>query len=165
MKYNEFNVATKAKRRKGRGIAAGRGKTAGRGTKGQNARTGGGTRLGFEGGQTPLFQRIPKQKGFKSFKKKKQVVYSSALNELSASKKIDLQLLLAEGLIKNDKSGVKIIKNGEPVSKKFNIEVQAISESVRAEVTKAGGSVKIVPLAEKTVKKSAKVIDTKTDKK
>lgn len=142
MKINEITQSTTKKRRKGRGIAAGRGKTAGRGTKGQKARKSGGVRLGFEGGQTPLFQRIPKQKGFRSFKPKLEIVYSSELNNFSGA--VTAEKLFEKKLLTSPTASFKVIKNGDSVSKKVSLSANGVSKSVQSEIESAGGSVTIV---------------------
>lgn len=142
MKINEISSTNTTKRRKGRGISAGRGKTAGRGTKGQKARKSGGVRLGFEGGQTPLFQRIPKSKGFKSFKPVAEEVYSSELNSMSG--KVDGKVLAKKSLITSETAKFKVIKRGDAISKKIELTANGVSKSVEKEITSAGGSVTIV---------------------
>src|SRR5579863_2024931 len=114
MKYHELStVQPKSKSRVGRGIAAGQGKTAGRGTKGQKSRTGSSRRPGFEGGQTPLMQHLPKLRGFQSHKMPAEVVYTSQLNSLSA-KTIDTSVLAGAGLITSPYVNVKLLVKGEP---------------------------------------------------
>lgn len=145
MKYNELNVtASKTRKRVGRGIAAGQGKTAGRGTKGQNSRTGKKLKATFMGGQGQLVQRIPKQKGFKSFRAPAQVVY---LDELEAfdGKTVDNTTLFAAGLIATPYHTVKIISRGE-LSAKVTLKVQAASASVVESVKKAGGTFERTPV-------------------
>jgi large subunit ribosomal protein L15 len=143
MKYNELKVVkNKDAKRVGRGIAAGGGKTAGRGTKGQNARTGGGVRLGFEGGQTPLMQRLPKNRGFRSIHAKTENIYTSQLDQF-AGKTADNASLFAAGLISNPYDKVKLIVQGE-VTKKVTVKLQAASKSAIEAITKAGGTFEIV---------------------
>jgi large subunit ribosomal protein L15 len=164
MKINELQVhKSKSAKRVGRGIAAGQGKTAGRGTKGQGARTGYRKRPGFEGGQNPLMQRLPKLPGFRSMKPKAEVVYTGQLDAL-ASKTIDAEALAKAGLITNAYVRVKVIANGE-VTKKVALKVQGISASALAAVQKAGGSFEQVAInarpasvkkAEKKEKKATK---------
>lgn len=142
MKYNELNITANQKpTRVGRGIAAGRGKTAGRGTKGQNARTGGGVRPGFEGGQNPLMSRLPKLRGFRAVRPKAEVVYTSQLNNLGA--KIDNAELAQSGIITSEFVRVKIVLNGE-VSKKVAVATQGASQAAIKAIEKAGGSFKMV---------------------
>ena len=139
MKYNELTTAkNKSARRVGRGIAAGQGKTAGRGTKGQMARTGSSKRPGFEGGQNPLMQRLPKLPGFKSKAIKPEVVYTGQLDAF-AGKTADAESLAKAGLISNPFVAVKVITRGE-VTKKVTVKAAAISASALEAVQKAGGS-------------------------
>ncbi|MDZ7744947.1 MAG: 50S ribosomal protein L15 [Candidatus Saccharibacteria bacterium] len=138
MKYNQLNTKSHTKKtRAGRGIAAGRGKTAGRGTKGQNARTGGGVRPGFEGGQNPLLQRIPKLRGFISARKAAEVVYTNQLGSLKSN--VDNFTLFDAGLVSSPHTKVKLLLKGE-VSKKFDIKLQSASKQAIEVVQKAGGS-------------------------
>lgn len=137
-KYNELQVsANKGKIRVGRGISAGRGKTAGRGTKGQNARTGKKLRTMFQGGQRPLAQAIPKNRGFKSLKAPAQVVYTDLLNSLSGT--VDNFALYEAGLVATPFHTVKVITRGE-VTAKITLKVQAASKSAQEAIKKAGGS-------------------------
>lgn len=139
MKIHELDLTKKkAKTRVGRGISAGKGKTAGRGTKGQNARTGKKLSAGFEGGQNPLMQRIPKLKGFKSKRAKAQVVYTENL-QLVKSKVIDNFTLTEYGLIAQPYHSVKIITRG-PVAGAYTVKTQSISASALELLQKAGGS-------------------------
>jgi large subunit ribosomal protein L15 len=138
MKYNELTIdSNKKSTRVGRGIAAGGGKTAGRGTKGQNSRTGGGVRPGFEGGQNPLMNRIPKLRGFRAVRPKAEVVYTSQLNTLGA--KIDNAILAEAGIITNEFVRVKVVLNGE-VTKKVAVSTQGASKTAIEQIKKAGGS-------------------------
>lgn len=138
MKYNELDaVAKKSAKRVGRGISAGRGKTAGRGTKGQNARTGGGTRPGFEGGQNPIMKRLPKLPGFRSIRVKAENVYTGQLDAVGGT--VDNFTLFNAGLVSSPYTRVKLILKGD-VSKKINVKLQSASESAIAAVQKAGGS-------------------------
>lgn len=115
MKFHDLELrAKKTTKRVGRGIGSGHGKTAGRGTKGQNARTGGGVRVGFEGGQNPLLQRIPKQRGFKSMSPKAQVVHTDQLGHFKAGSEVTTEALFRAGLINDPKLPVKILGRGKP---------------------------------------------------
>ena len=139
MSYNELNITKhKSAKRLGRGIAAGGGKTAGRGTKGQNARTGGGVRQGFEGGQTPLMQRLPKLRGFNSHRATIETVYTSQLNAFSG-KTADNATLAAAGILASPFSKAKLVVNGD-VTVKVTVKLQAASASSVEAVKKAGGS-------------------------
>ncbi len=139
MKYHELQTSkTKNAKRVGRGIAAGQGKTAGRGTKGQMSRTGSKKKPGFEGGQNPLMQRLPKLHGFKSFKHPAEVVYTGQLNDIAA-KTIDTTALAEAGLITNPYVRVKLIVRGD-ITKKVAVKLQAASETAIAAIQKAGGT-------------------------
>jgi large subunit ribosomal protein L15 len=140
MKINQLSV-TKSKDRKrvGRGISAGGGKTAGRGTKGQKARTGKKLHPSFEGGQTPFIQKVPKNKGFRSFRLRPQVVYTADLNTLSGE--VTNQTLFEAGLITNPNNNVKVIKSSDPLTaKKLSLKIQKITKGALAELEAAGGS-------------------------
>jgi large subunit ribosomal protein L15 len=169
MKFNELQIdKNKAPKRVGRGISAGQGKTAGRGTKGQKSRTGYSKRPGFEGGQNPLMQRLPKLPGFKSKRTKAEVVYTGQLDAFSG-KTIDAEALAKAGLVTNPYVKLKIITNGE-VTKKVTIKAQAISASALAAVQKAGGSFEKVevsarPTPAKKTEKLAAVKETRLAKK
>lgn len=146
MKYNELNI-TKAKsaKRVGRGIAAGQGKTAGRGTKGQMSRTGSSRRPGFEGGQNPLMQRLPKLPGFKSHKVQAENVYTGQLDAVKA-KVIDAAALAEAGLVTNPYVRVKLLVKGD-VTKKVDVKLQGASTAAIAAVQKAGGTFEKVAVA------------------
>ena len=138
MKYNDLQAsANKKSIRAGRGIAAGRGKTAGRGTKGQNSRTGKKLRAMFQGGQRPLAQAVPKNRGFKSLKAPAQVVYADNLNTMSGL--VDNMTLFEAGMIATPFHTVKIIGRGE-LTAKLDVKVQAASKSVKEAILKAGGT-------------------------
>lgn len=139
MKYNELTTNTnKSAKRVGRGIAAGQGKTAGRGTKGQMSRTGAKKRPGFEGGQNPLAQRLPKLQGFRSHKPKAENVYTGQLDQF-AGKTADSFAFAEAGLISNPFVRIKLIAKGE-VTKKVTVKLQAASASAIAAVEAAGGT-------------------------
>lgn len=143
MQYHQLTSSKKkSPKRVGRGIAAGQGKTAGRGTKGQGARTGFSKRPGFEGGQNPLMQRLPKLRGFRSFRVKAENVFTDELEKVGAT--ITNEVLAAKGLVSNPYAPVKLLHRGE-VSKKFTIELQAASVNAIEAVQKAGGTFKAVP--------------------
>lgn len=142
MKYNELaSPIAKSKKRVGRGIAAGQGKTAGRGTKGQMSRTGSSKRPGFEGGQNPLMQRLPKLHGFKSHKVVAENVYTDQLDALAPT--VTNESLAAKGLVSNPYVTVKLLSRGE-VTKKVTVSLQAASASAIEAVQKAGGEFKQV---------------------
>lgn len=139
MKFNELNVERhKSGKRVGRGISAGQGKTAGRGTKGQKARTGSSKKPGFEGGQNPLMQRLPKLRGFKSHKIPAETVYTGQLEQFGA-KIVDTAVLAEAGLISNPYVSVKLLKGGD-LTKKVTVKLQAASQTAIDAVQEAGGS-------------------------
>lgn len=143
MKFNELKL-TRAKKPKrvGRGISAGGGKTAGRGTKGQGSRKSGGVRPGFEGGQMPIYMRIPKLRGFKSHRPPVAEVTTGQLESLGKAK-VDANVLAEKGLIESPFVKVKLIVNGK-LSKKVDVNLPAASEAAKSMVEKAGGSFKKV---------------------
>ena len=135
--------ARHAKKRLGRGIGSGLGKTAGKGTKGQNARSGGGVRPGFEGGQLPLFQRHPKR-GFKSLNRVEySIVNVEQLNQFRAGSVVDVEKLIEAGLVKDAVNGVKILGNGK-LEKKLTVKANKFSESAKQAIEAAGGSVEVI---------------------
>ena len=139
MKYNELQVSkNKAPKRVGRGIAAGQGKTAGRGTKGQNSRTGSSRRPGFEGGQNPLMQRLPKLRGFTSHRVAPETVYTGQLDALKA-KTVDNDALAAAGLASSAFVSVKLLVKGDLKTAK-TVKLQAASAQAIEAVEKVGGS-------------------------
>ena len=146
MKYNELEITSnKSGKRVGRGIAAGQGKTAGRGTKGQKSRTGKKLRAGFEGGQNPLMQRLPKLPGFRSFRVKPALVYTGQL-EVFGSKVVDNAVLAEAGIIPSAFGRVKLVIKGE-LTKKVQVKLQAASEAAIEAVQKAGGSFEKIEIA------------------
>ncbi len=135
--------STHVDKRKGRGHATGNGKTAGRGHKGQKARSGGGVRIGFEGGQMPLARRIPKR-GFNNiFAKPLEAVNVSELDKFEDGAVIDAAALLGAGIISKCKYGVKILGNGE-ITKKFDVKAAAFSETAKQKIEAAGGKAEVV---------------------
>lgn len=150
MKYNQLQVTrNKSSRRVGRGIAAGRGKTAGRGTKGQKSRTGSSRRPGFEGGQTPLMQRLPKLPGFTSHRPVTETIYSGQLAEVGTN--VDNFSAFEAGLVSSPHVKVKLILKGD-VSKKHVVALQGASQQAVAAVQKAGGSFKATPQVKRIAK-------------
>ncbi len=138
MKYNELKTeAHRRKTRVGRGISAGGGKTAGRGTKGQGSRTGKGRRPGFEGGQNPMVQRIPKLRGFTRFWQKPFTLTTAKMNELEGV--IDNFTLFEAGVIDTPYQVVRVVVSGE-VTKKLQVKVQAASAGAIELIQKAGGT-------------------------
>jgi large subunit ribosomal protein L15 len=149
MKFNELNIsANKSAKRVGRGIAAGQGKTAGRGTKGQKSRTGSSRKPGFEGGQNPLMQRLPKLHGFRSYKAPVEAVYTGDLDALKGA--VTTETLAEAGLISNPYVRVKLIVKGE-VTKKHDVKLQAASEAAIEALQKAGGTFEKVARAARPV--------------
>jgi large subunit ribosomal protein L15 len=145
MKLNELKPAigsTHKDFRRGRGHASGNGKTAGRGHKGQGARTGG-TRPGFEGGQMPLYRRLPKR-GFKCRNTKEIIAINVALlNVFENGATVDIQALRSKGLISNPRDGVKILGNGD-VQKKLTVRVNHFSETAARKIQEAGGKAEVI---------------------
>lgn len=139
MKYHELNVTShKSAKRVGRGIAAGQGKTAGRGTKGQGSRTGSSKRPGFEGGQNPLMQRLPKLPGFTSHRASVQNVTLAQLESLKV-KTIDASVLAQKGLISSAFVSVKVLGSGE-LKQALAVKLPAASASAVAAIESAGGT-------------------------
>ena len=137
--------ARHAKKRLGRGIGSGLGKTAGKGTKGQNARSGGGVRPGFEGGQLPLFQRLPKR-GFKNINKAEySIINISDLNVFDDGATVDAEAIINAKLVKEIKAnGVKVLGNGELTKKKLVVKANKFSESAKKAIEALGGSVEVI---------------------
>ena len=129
--------------RKGRGNGSGNGKTAGRGQKGQWARSGGGVRVGFEGGQMPLARRIPKR-GFNNiFAKPLTAVNVSELEIFENGAVVDAAALLEKGIVSDCKYGLKVLARGE-LTKKLTVKAAAFSESAKAKIEQAGGKAEVV---------------------
>lgn len=147
MKIHELQLtATKDRKRVGRGIGSGYGKTAGRGTKGQKARTGGGVRTGFAGGQNPLAKLLPKKRGFTAFNHKQyQVLSLEQLNGFKDGDTVNAGHMAAVGLVKKADALIKLLSGGT-LTRKLTIQVNAASASAIAAVEKAGGKVEITPL-------------------
>ena len=146
MKLNELSPATGSVReayRKGRGAGSGNGKTAGRGHKGQKARSGGGTRIGFEGGQMPLARRIPKR-GFNNiFAKPLEAVNVSVLEKFEDGAVVTANDLLDKGILSKCEYGVKILGEGS-LTKKLTVQASAFSASAKAKIEEAGGKAEVV---------------------
>ena len=131
------------KKRVGRGTGSGMGKTATRGHKGQNARSGGGVRPGFEGGQTPLFKRLPKR-GFSNVNRVEYAVVNvSDLNVFEAGSVVDVAALKAKGLVKKVYEGVKVLGNGE-INVALTVKVAKVSESAKQKISAAGGTIEVI---------------------
>ena len=147
MKLNELSPSVPKKNRKriGRGNSSGWGKTAGKGSNGQNSRAGGGVKPYFEGGQMPIYRRVPKR-GFSNtiFKKEYTVVSLSFLNDnFEDGEEVSLETLFNKCLIKKGRDGVKILGNGE-LNKKLTVKVHKISKSAKVAVEAKGGTVELV---------------------
>ena len=137
--------AVKAKKRLGRGIASGTGKTAGRGNKGQKARSGGGVRPGFEGGQMPLFRRLPKRGFTNIFKKQYAIVNLDDLQAFGAGETVDLEALIAKGLVKKAKAkdGLRVLGSGE-ISQALTVKANHFSKSAKEKIESAGGKAEVI---------------------
>lgn len=146
MKLHELKApqgATKAPKRKGRGTGTGNGTTAGRGMNGQNSRSGGGTRLGFEGGQMPLYRRIPKRGFTNIWKKEFTGVNVSALNVFENGTTVTGDMMMDLGLAKGVTEGIKILGNGT-LEKKLTIEAQKFSKAAIEKIEAAGGKAEVI---------------------
>ena len=129
--------------RVGRGQGSGNGKTAGRGSKGQKQRSGGGVRLGFEGGQTPLSRRLPKR-GFKNINRKDYAVVNlETLNRFEDGTTVNPALLIEAGVIKKELSGIKILGEGQ-LERKLTVQAAKFSKAAEEAITAAGGSIEVI---------------------
>ena len=136
--------STKERKRVGRGPASGQGKTAGKGHKGQKARAGRGMRAGFEGGQMPLQRRVPKRGFVNIFGKEMTIVNLSALEDkFESGAVVDIDALIAAGLVKKTLDGVKILGNGD-ITKNLTVQANAFSESAKQKIEAAGGKAEVV---------------------
>ena len=146
MKLNELTYtegARQTRKRIGRGHGSGNGKTAGKGHKGQNARSGGGVRLGFEGGQTPLARRLPKR-GFTNFTRKEYAIVNvEALNRFENETVVTPELLIDCGLVKKELDGIKILGEGA-LEKKLTVKANKFSKAAVASIENAGGTVEVI---------------------
>ena len=129
--------------RVGRGAGSGNGKTAGKGHKGQNARSGGGVRPGFEGGQMPLMRRIPKRGFVNIFATKYATINVSDLNRFEDGAVVDEKALVEAGMIKKTLDGIKVLGNGE-LTKKLTVNVTAFSKSAKQKIEEAGGKAEVM---------------------
>ena len=147
MKLHELSPApgsAKENYRKGRGPGSGNGKTAGKGHKGQNARSGGGVRPGFEGGQNPLYRRLPKRGFYNRFAKEYAIVNVALLDKrFNDGDVVDVNALVEAGIIKNVMSGIKILGNGE-ISKKLTVKASIFSGAAKEKIEAAGGKAEVV---------------------
>ena len=146
MKLHELSPAPGSKQtrnRIGRGLGSGNGKTAGKGMKGQNSRSGGGTRTGFEGGQMPIYRRLPKR-GFKNiFAKEYAEVNVSTLERFDDGMTVDPVALVEAGILKNVQDGVRILGNGE-LTKKLTVKANGFTKTAESKITAAGGKVEVI---------------------
>jgi large subunit ribosomal protein L15 len=129
--------------RRGRGHGSGNGKTAGRGHKGQGARSGSGGKVGFEGGQMPLYRRLPKRGHHNRNTKEIVAINVSMLNVFENGDEVDIQALKQKGLVSNPRDGVKILGNGE-LEKKLTVRVHQFSQSAAEKITAAGGKAEVI---------------------
>lgn len=146
MKLHELKAnegTRKERKRVGRGTSSGNGKTAGRGHKGQKARSGGGTRPGFEGGQTPLFQRLPKR-GFTNINRKEYTIVNlNTLNRFEEGTEVTPELLLEEGVVSKLNAGIKILGNGA-IEKKLTVKAHKFSAQAKASIEAVGGKTEVI---------------------
>ncbi|MDR1567469.1 MAG: 50S ribosomal protein L15 [Streptococcaceae bacterium] len=146
MKLHELKPvegSRKVRNRVGRGTSSGNGKTSGRGQKGQKSRSGGGVRLGFEGGQTPLFRRMPKR-GFKNINSKDYALVNlDVLNHFEDGATVTPEALVEAKIVKDVKSGIKILGNGE-LTKKVTVKASKFSKTAEEAITSKGGSIEVL---------------------
>jgi len=147
LKLNELQipkkVTKKPTKRLGRGPASGQGGTSGRGHKGQNSRSGGGVRRGFEGGQMPRLRRVPKRGFFNLFRTNYEIVNLSDIANMNLEGEVTPEVLKTAGLIKKSTKKVKVLGTGE-IAKVLTIKAHAFSKSAREKIEKAGGSIKVL---------------------
>lgn len=146
MKLNEFKAtegARSTKKRIGRGLGSGNGKTSGKGQKGQNSRSGGGVAIGFEGGQTPFFKRMPKR-GFTNFTRKEYAIVNvEDLNKFEDGVTVDFAAVKAAGLVKKELDGLKVLGNGK-LEKKLTVKAAKFSASAKKAIEEAGGTAEVL---------------------
>lgn len=146
MKLHELRApegSTSKPKRKGRGTATGQGKTGGRGMNGQNSRSGGGTRLGFEGGQMPLYRRIPKRGFTNIWKKEWAIVNVDDLNKFENGTEVDPGLLMESGMIKKVMDGVKVLGDGT-LEKNITVKAHKFSKTAIEKIESAGGKAEVI---------------------
>jgi large subunit ribosomal protein L15 len=146
MKLHELQPAEgsrKERKRVGRGIGSGNGKTAARGHKGQNARSGGGVRPGFEGGQNPLYRRLPKRGFNNPFRKEYAVVNIEELNSFAAGTEVTPEVLLEKGIVKNPLGGIKVLGDGE-ITVQLTVKANKFSQSAVEKIQAAGGKTEVI---------------------
>ncbi len=146
MKLHELSPAagsTQPAWRKGRGHGSGNGKTAGKGHKGQNARSGGGVRPGFEGGQNPLYRKLPKRGFHNKFSTIYSIINVETLNRFDDGAVVDLDALMQSGVIKKANDGLKVLGRGE-ITKKITVKASIFSAAAKAKIEAAGGKVEVI---------------------
>ena len=146
MKLHELSPApgsVKDTFRKGRGPGSGNGKTAGKGHKGQNARSGGGVRPGFEGGQLPLYRKLPKRGFYNRFATQYAVVNVSSLAKFEDGAVVDLEILRSCGIVKTNETKLKVLGNGE-IANKITVKAAVFSASAKEKIEAAGGKTEVV---------------------
>ena len=146
MKLHELSPAagsTKPNFRKGRGAGSGNGKTAGKGHKGQNARSGGGVRPGFEGGQLPLYRKLPKRGFTNHFAKQYAIINVEVLDKYEAGAVIDIDTLINDKVIKNRFDGLKVLANGE-ITKALTVKATIFSAQAKEKIEAAGGKAEVI---------------------
>ena len=146
MKLHELSPAagsTAPAWRKGRGPGSGNGKTAGKGHKGQNARAGGGVRPGLEGGQLPLYRKLPKRGFYNRFATVYSIVNVEALNAFEDGAVVDLEALTEKGIIRKEYDGLKVLGRGE-ITKKLTVKAKIFSASAKEKIEAAGGKVEVI---------------------
>ena len=145
MNYNQQLGSKKARTRVGRGLGSGLGKTSGRGQKGQNSRSGGGVRSGFEGGQMPLYRRLPKR-GFNNsvFAKQYAEVNVEQLNRFEDGATVDPVALIEAGILKNVRDGIRILGNGTLETKNLTVIANGFTKAAEEKITAAGGKVEVI---------------------
>lgn len=129
--------------RKGRGTGSGNGKTAGKGHKGQNARSGGGVRPGFEGGQNPLYRRLPKRGFHNKFSTQYAIINVDTLNKFDDGSVVDINTLLKQGIIRKAYSGLKVLGDGE-IAKKLTVKAAIFSATAKEKIETAGGKAEVI---------------------
>ena len=144
MKLHELETLTKDRKRIGRGPGSGNGKTSGKGHKGQNARSGGGVRPGFEGGQLPLYRRLSKR-GFNNynFRTNYATVNVSDLEKFAEGTVVTKELLIEAGLVKKELDGIKILGNGK-LTKKLTVKANKFSSAAKTKIENVGGTIEVI---------------------
>jgi large subunit ribosomal protein L15 len=146
MKLHELSSATgsrHSRKRVGRGVGSGMGKTSTRGHKGQNSRSGGGVRPGFEGGQNPLYRRLPKRGFNNPFRKEFAIVNLDDLNSFAEGTEVTPEALMESGIVKSPKDGIKILGNGE-ITVKLTVKANKFSQSAVEKIQAAGGQTEVI---------------------